>query len=127
MSGSTAVLTTYYGNGSSSIVLATMCVVIGIVGATWFIYSCATRRTTIDATLGGLSGFTFFVACTLGYGVLCWSCLVGYQCDKVALTCFGPAGISCVPLQRPLCLSVDCSFVSFGIMLIIYSILCYAV
>ena len=91
-------------------------VVSNIVGDMWFIYSCDTRDTSLHATLGSLLVFIFCVY-TLGTGGWCCCfCIVMYQCVNSALTCFSPAENSCVPLQHPLYLLVDCCSVSFGIM-----------
>ena len=60
VSGSTNLLTMYQVNSYSS-----TCVVVGIVRAMLFIYFCVTICTSLENTLGGLSGFIFSV-CTLG-------------------------------------------------------------
>ena len=125
VSGSITGLMRYQGKGSSSICVAMLRVVIGIVGDIWLIYSCVDIGTLLGATFvdcpgflfsfvsignfigvtliglpvflcygvsigtscganfGGLLGF--FYVLTLGVGVWCLCCLVGYQfiiCDK---------------------------------------------
>ena len=119
MYGSKMALTRYHGNGSSSIFLAILCVAIVIVGDMWLISSFVTRGTAICATLVGVSGSFYGVASTLGAGVCCWCCLVGYQYVIGSLTCFGPSENSCVLLHHPLCLLVLCFSASFGMMFII--------
>ena len=111
-------LTRYHGNGSSSICLAVLYVVVGIVGSMWLISSCVPIGSGIGATLGFLSGFTFyFVTCTLGSVLCCWCYLAWYQYVIGAITFFCPVTTSCVPPPRPLYLSVDCFSAYFGMML----------
>ena len=61
VSGSITSLTREQGNVSSLICVAMLCVAIGIVGAIWFISSCVNIGTLLRGTLGGCTGFLFFL------------------------------------------------------------------
>ena len=93
-----------------------LCVAIGIVGAVWFISSCVTIGTSLGSTLGGLLGF-LFCACTLGSGVWCCYCLLGYKFVTGAFTRYGLAATYCLYWRCPLYLLIDFCSAYFGVML----------
>ena len=93
-----------------------LCVSSGIVGAIWFISSCVTIGTSLGSTLGGIPGFVF-CACTLGSGVWCCYCLLGYQCVTGDFTRYGLAATYWLYWCCPLYMLIDCCSAYFGIML----------